>query len=364
MFILSLSLYIYAWMVQLILSPLLTHTHTSQMSQADAINSSAAEVPDWSQSVIDIPGPPLGTPLHEESDKIQRISPTLLENTSEEDHVKYYRPHVVSIGPIHHGRPYVKPMEDFKRKAVRELAERVKDEVSIGQVCASVEEKLLSARNCYSCDIIESFQEDREWCKMMFLDSCFVVAFIYDQNPLVTIFGRSLLNMKNDDSNLVRIDLLLYENQLPFAVLDALADAFRCKESLDGGLERMSLEMPFMLTASSIPGPTFDYIESCLCIKFRRWKKKFDQFLDREYQWEEAARASGHLLQYYLDLLIFFLEKKKDGHDDKEDDDEDDDERNLLDIFVGTGGAPRPPSTVTELKKVAQNIDPPGSHRT
>ncbi|XP_059310324.1 UPF0481 protein At3g47200-like [Lycium ferocissimum] len=276
------------------------------MSQADAINSRAAEFPDWLQLFIDILDPP-----HEEPGKLQRISSILHEN-NEEYYKKYYTPIFVPIGPIHCQNLDGQSMK--KRIAVKQLQGRLQDEVSIGEVYASVEEKLLSARNRYSCDIIESFQDDRKWCNMMFLDGCFVVDFIcrYCSRPLYRT---------KDYEDLVLRDLLLYENQLPFEVLDALADAFRCKETFHKYLTLMLLERPFMLTKSSVPASTFlDNIESCLCIKFRRY---------------EDANST------------LFAESLLDAFEDSEEH-----IRNSCVILFGTEGAPPPASTVTDLQKV------------
>ncbi|KAM3280727.1 hypothetical protein P3S67_027747 [Capsicum chacoense] len=149
-------------------------------------------------------------------------------------------------------------MEHFKRKAVRELAERVKDDVSIEQVYANVEEHLLKTRNCYSPKFKQ--MNDGMWCLMMFLDACFIIEFIYNDN-LITSGKRSWLNMKKRDRDLVRHDLLLYDNQLPFQVIEAVARAIRCEEFTLDLLTIRFLQMP-LLNISSAPTPMYlDYIK-------------------------------------------------------------------------------------------------------
>ncbi|KAF3660385.1 hypothetical protein FXO37_13468 [Capsicum annuum] len=120
--------------------------------EANARNSRAAEVADWLHSAIDIPGSSVGTTPHEESTQEIHFSipSTLTGLMINELYHKFFGPRVVSIGPNHHELPHVKPMENFKRKAVRELEERGKGDVSIEQVYANVEEHLLKTRNCYS----------------------------------------------------------------------------------------------------------------------------------------------------------------------------------------------------------------------
>ncbi|KAF3629482.1 putative protein-like [Capsicum annuum] len=118
--------------------------------ESDAID---AEVADWLHSIVDIPASPVGRkPTEDSTHSIHfGIPHTLAEITRKEDYNKFYEPRVVSIGPINHGKPHVKHMENFKRKAVRELAERAKvDDVSIEQVYASVEEHLRGTRSYYS----------------------------------------------------------------------------------------------------------------------------------------------------------------------------------------------------------------------
>ncbi|KAH0682367.1 hypothetical protein KY285_019901 [Solanum tuberosum] len=236
--------------------------------QADANNSRAAEVAEWLHSVIDIPSSPLGTTPHEElTQKIHfGIPHTFAESTSKEDYYKYYEPRVVSIGPFHNGKPHVAPMENFKRKAVRELAERVKYDVSIEQVYASVEQDLLSiTKECYNVSRWHGIS-DRDWCLMMFLDGCFVIEFISNNN--ITTSGRrnSLNTMKKHDSDLVRRDLLLLENQLPFQILDTLALAFRCEWFTLHFLTLRFLQMPLLMISSAPSTSTLtDYIEEASC---------------------------------------------------------------------------------------------------
>ncbi|KAF3685390.1 putative protein-like [Capsicum annuum] len=295
----------------------------SQMSihEADAVD---AEVADWLHSIIDIPASSLSRKLTEDSTHSIHfgISHTLAETTRKEDYNKFHEPRVVSIGPINHGKPHVKPMENFKQKAVRELAERAKvDHVSIEQVYASVEEHLLGTRNYYST-LFESIS-DRKWCQMMFLDGCFIIEFISNDN-IDTSGRRSWLNMKKHDRDLVRRDLLLLDNQLPFHVLDVLARAFRSEEFTLEFLTMWFLQMP-LLNISSAPNPTF-----LLYFKGVSYH--------RHQQWE--AQAPVHLLQYYRYIWINVL------FGDRVEEEDDDDDNKKEDYF--TGG---PPFSVTELKK-------------
>ncbi|KAH0757465.1 hypothetical protein KY290_020958 [Solanum tuberosum] len=294
--------------------------------QADANNSRAAEVAEWLHSVIDIPSSPLGTTPHEElTQKIHfGIPHTFAESTSKEDYYKYYEPRVVSIGPFHNGKPHVAPMENFKRKAVRELAERVKYDVSIEQVYASVEQDLLSiTKECYNVSRWHGIS-DRDWCLMMFLDGCFVIEFISNNN--ITTSGRrnSLNTMKKHDSDLVRRDLLLLENQLPFQILDTLALAFRCEWFTLHFLTLRFLQMPLLMISSAPSTSTLtDYIEEASC---------------RCPLQQGDAPDPVHLLQYYRDLWINVLFKDDVKEEEEEENKEEEEDHS--------------PFSVTELKKV------------
>ncbi|KAJ8562767.1 hypothetical protein K7X08_031219 [Anisodus acutangulus] len=240
--------------------------------QADAINSRAAEVADWLHSEIDIPGSPI-----EKNQELRDMLFRTIKDVSKEGYSKYYMPHVVSIGPIHRGRHHVRSMDYFKQKAVRKLAERVKDEVSVEQVYASVEQDLLRAR--------DRNYNDRAWCLMMFLDGCFIIEFICN--------NRNWLNMKKHDRDLVRRDLLLYANQLPFVVLQVLARTFRCKEFTLDLLTIWFLQIP-LLPKSSAPTPTFlDYIKSCFPQVSRRPHQQGVLFKDDVGEEEQAAAAAA-----------------------------------------------------------------------
>ncbi|XP_019248920.1 PREDICTED: UPF0481 protein At3g47200-like [Nicotiana attenuata] len=175
----------------------------------------ANEVLEWLHSATAIHDPPI-----EEEYTIRAIPSTLIENTSAEDYGKYYEPHVVSIGPIHHRKPLPQAMKLLKRKAPRELAGRV----SIQHAHAGVEQDLLNARNCYSPSHTECYADDRDWCLMLFLDGCFIILFIRG-------CSLDMLNMKKHDRDLVCRDLLLFENQLPFQLLHALLRAFEIEET-------------------------------------------------------------------------------------------------------------------------------------
>uniref|UniRef100_A0A6N2N5A2 Uncharacterized protein n=1 Tax=Salix viminalis TaxID=40686 RepID=A0A6N2N5A2_SALVM len=79
-----------------------------------------------------------------------------------------------------------------------------------------VKEDLQKARGCYPESITENFN-DEEFSKMMFIDGCFILQFMHclnDESEKLEMSDRQIFHVKRD--------LLLLENQLPFAVLDSL----------------------------------------------------------------------------------------------------------------------------------------------
>uniref|UniRef100_A0A6N2NJB4 Uncharacterized protein n=1 Tax=Salix viminalis TaxID=40686 RepID=A0A6N2NJB4_SALVM len=81
----------------------------------------------------------------------------------------------------------------------------------------NVKEELQKARGCYDESITKEFS-DEEFSKMMFIDGCFILQFMH----CLINYGSEKLEMSDRQIFHVKRDLLLLENQLPFAVLHSL----------------------------------------------------------------------------------------------------------------------------------------------
>ncbi|KAB5519383.1 hypothetical protein DKX38_023702 [Salix brachista] len=132
-----------------------------------------------------------------------------------------YRPLAVSIGPYHYSDREGKLQEVEKLKA-RMMVEFVKDPVDDSgaprkDFYVNVKEELQKARGCYDENITEKFS-DEEFSKMMFIDGCFILQFMH----CLIHYESEKLEMSDRQIFHVKRDLLLLENQLPFAVLDSL----------------------------------------------------------------------------------------------------------------------------------------------
>ncbi|KAI8559130.1 hypothetical protein RHMOL_Rhmol04G0150200 [Rhododendron molle] len=146
--------------------------------------------------------------------KIQTVQPFLREV---ETNKKSYDPKVVSIGPCHHGKPDLQPIERLKKPMVLLYVE--KRQVKIDELYEKVVEVASEVRKCYAEGLTEMFN-DEEFTHMMFLDGCFTLPYICS-----IVEGNHEELKKIQQIALVRRDLLLLENQLPFLVLRVLMRA-------------------------------------------------------------------------------------------------------------------------------------------
>ena len=138
-----------------------------------------------------------------------------------------YEPLVVSIGPYHHGKPKLEEMEKHKVRYFNELLRRTGE--SAEKYIIALTDLQDQARRCYAEEISLS---DDAFVDMLCLDGCFVIEFLrklcqpelYNEND--PIFQMSWL------ISATKKDLILFENQLPFIVLQKL---FEMTKSQDEG---------------------------------------------------------------------------------------------------------------------------------
>ncbi|KAF7144459.1 hypothetical protein RHSIM_Rhsim04G0110100 [Rhododendron simsii] len=111
----------------------------------------------------------------------------------------------------------VQPLERLKMSLVQQYV--AKRKLNIDELYEKVVKVASDARKCYAEGLTEKFN-DEEFTHMMFLDGCFTLNYIC-----------SIVEGNEEDLNkiqqiaLVRRDLLLLENQLPFLVLRVLMRA-------------------------------------------------------------------------------------------------------------------------------------------
>ncbi|KAM7274581.1 hypothetical protein ACFE04_016447 [Oxalis oulophora] len=129
-----------------------------------------------------------------------------------------YTPRLISIGPLHHGRPELANMEKYKLYYAKYFLHRTGKQQDIFVHFIKQHEK--SIRDSYSK---HSELSSRDYVQMIILDSFFIF-------ELFLRFADKLAGRYADDSLLhepffsknIQLDLLLFENQLPYSLLSDL----------------------------------------------------------------------------------------------------------------------------------------------
>ncbi|XP_048446733.1 UPF0481 protein At3g47200-like, partial [Pyrus x bretschneideri] len=130
---------------------------------------------------------------------------------------KAYTPQVVSIGPIHHGKKGLEDMEEHKKRYLQYFLNRTK--VSLEVYVTKIQVKEPELRSCHAHNI--GLCSD-EFVRIILVDAAFIIELLLryegDNEPDSDdrIFGKPRL------INIIRPDMLLLENQLPFFILEDL----------------------------------------------------------------------------------------------------------------------------------------------
>ncbi|KAJ4972222.1 hypothetical protein NE237_005321 [Protea cynaroides] len=151
---------------------------------------------------------------------IQKVPRILRENEKNKDN---YDPKLVSIGSYHYGNPRFELGLTLKTKLVQQFASHVKKtekkNLKDNFHSNNFKEVAHEARSCYVKD--STILDEEAFKRLMFLDACFVVYFIY-----CDVNGSEDVKMKNDHKSIILMDLFLLENQLPHLLLQALVMEF------------------------------------------------------------------------------------------------------------------------------------------
>ncbi|KAF3774562.1 UPF0481 protein [Nymphaea thermarum] len=140
-------------------------------------------------------------------------------------------PHMVAIGPYHHGRPHLEPMEDHKRKALFRVLS-LSPGLEISNFVEALEQREQELLDHYDELDTRNWPSD-SFIKMMLLDGCFLLDFLCEldtvvEPPLDQSIRKQLLNTYGH-AVLIRDILYLLENQIPGLVLDVLIDVGDCE---------------------------------------------------------------------------------------------------------------------------------------
>ncbi|XP_028761321.1 UPF0481 protein At3g47200-like [Neltuma alba] len=150
--------------------------------------------------------------------KIQKVQPYLRKR---DDLGRYYRPKVVSFGPIHHGEDDLQGGERCKKTWAAMYLKDIKR--SAGSLFKEIRSRLQELKELYTEDAIEGFLDKEEKLAWIFLlDACALLGFLQKVN---TERPDENLRIKEDQLVLVQQDVLLLENQLPYPLLRLLSNA-------------------------------------------------------------------------------------------------------------------------------------------
>ncbi|KAJ4957899.1 hypothetical protein NE237_025010 [Protea cynaroides] len=130
-----------------------------------------------------------------------------------------YTPRMVSIGPFHRHKKHLQPMEAHKLRYLNDLLGR-ESPAKLGNYLEAMIELEGRARRCYS-EIIQ-LKYKNEFVKLMLIDGCFILELILRSNLKEPRRRHEPILNATWMSHVIKCDLLLLENQLPFFVLDRL----------------------------------------------------------------------------------------------------------------------------------------------
>ncbi|XP_031499158.1 UPF0481 protein At3g47200-like [Nymphaea colorata] len=138
----------------------------------------------------------------------------------------HHEPQMVAIGPYHHGRKHLQPMEDHKKKALFRLLS-LSHGLEVSNFVRALKQRELLLRDHY--DMLNTTNwPSVSFIKVMLLDGCFLLDILYEldtlvEPPLDQSIRKQLLNTYGH-AVLIRDILYLLENQISGLDLDVLID--------------------------------------------------------------------------------------------------------------------------------------------
>ncbi|KAJ4958346.1 hypothetical protein NE237_025457 [Protea cynaroides] len=213
-----------------------------------------------------------------------------------------FRPRLVSIGPFYRDEEELKPMEAHKLRYLNNILER-ESRLTLCDYVKAMAELEDRARKCYS-EIIQLKSE--EFVKMILLDGCFILELIlqktksheFKHRPDDPIFNTIWM------FRVVRLDLLLLENQLPFFVLERL---FNLLGNYSGVGSLTFIELVHSIFGNKLTIPQATIIKSSR-LQFRRRKKKDDVDQSRDKRTEIWKDSEGNCkAKHLLDFIRLAL---------------------------------------------------------
>lgn len=127
-----------------------------------------------------------------------------------------YEPRIISIGPYHRGKPRLQPMEKHKWEYLEAILDRSSRHL-LTDCIHGIKAMEAHARSCYSEGIK---LKSKDFVEMILLDSCFIIECLL--RVRVESTSSDALDHRIWLEPVVRNDLLLLENQLPFFAVEQI----------------------------------------------------------------------------------------------------------------------------------------------
>ncbi|KAG6697125.1 hypothetical protein I3842_09G182800, partial [Carya illinoinensis] len=175
--------------------------------------------------------------------KIQKV-PLLLRDRKHFN--KYFKPRIVALGPIHHGKKKYKPSEEYKLIMTNcFVMESGKVDEALYKV---VKNNIKQLRQCFHQKVTEKYS-DQALAWMLFVDGCTILQSIH---CVVTSACKDWI-MKYDDLMVFGTqDLFLLENQLPYQLLEDLMNSSANKGITEKPIHLLDLLRTLIIGKSNV----------------------------------------------------------------------------------------------------------------
>lgn len=154
---------------------------------------------------------------------------------------KSYEPHIVSIGPYHHGEAHLRMIEEHKWGYLGSMLSRTRSiGLDLEVLLRAIQPLEMEARECYS-QIIHL--DTCEFVEMMVLDGVFIIELFRKVGDVVRFEADDPIVTMAWIIPFFYRDLLRLENQIPFFVLERLFEITRTPGEESGpSLSKLALD--------------------------------------------------------------------------------------------------------------------------
>ncbi|KAK6923079.1 Protein of unknown function DUF247, plant [Dillenia turbinata] len=191
---------------------------------------------------------------------IYRIPHSLRDQGDE----KAFVPQMVSLGPYHHGKRRLRPMDRHKWRCLQRILKRTNQDINL--YLDSIKEFEEKARECYEGPISLG---SNEFVEMMVLDGCFILELFqgaaggfkqlgYSRNDPVFAMRGSMHSIQRD--------MIMLENQIPLFILDELLGLQLGNPDQKGLVSKLTIRFfdPLMPTDEPLRKTDMNKLESSL----------------------------------------------------------------------------------------------------